>query len=164
MKYSKYELVLKKAKVRESKVLFDAGIISSSQTACDFACNIMKLHEHPEEHVGMVCLASNGTISGYSEVSHGTVSSSMLSPREIFQMAFVQNAVAIILFHNHPSGNIIPSPDDISSTQRLVAAGRLIGIKVLDHIIVNPDGDYTSMKEAGLLDIEQDEDNDEDCA
>lgn len=80
----------------------------------------------------------------------GTVNRSLISPREIFIEALKNNAVNIIVLHNHPSGDATPSRDDIKSTKRLIEAGRLIGISLIDHIIIG-DRKYTSLKETGIL-------------
>lgn len=83
-------------------------------------------------------------------ISTGTINQSLISPREIFVEGLKCNAVQIILLHNHPSGDSTPSKDDISSTLRIVKAGKLIGISVLDHIIIG-DRKYSSLKELKLL-------------
>lgn len=83
-------------------------------------------------------------------VSIGTVSESMLSPREIFREALRQEAVNIILLHNHPSGDPTPSTQDIEITKRIQQIGQLMNIPLVDHIIIG-DNSYRSFKEAGLL-------------
>jgi DNA repair protein RadC len=88
-------------------------------------------------------------IIGVFEVSHGTVNASLVTPREAFQKALLANAVSVIFMHNHPSGDCTASRQDIEITNRLVEAGKIIGIDVLDHIIVG-DG-YSSLKEKGYM-------------
>ena len=83
-------------------------------------------------------------------VSEGSLTTSVVHPREVFGPAVRESAGALVLVHNHPSGDPSPSEEDIAVTRRLVHASDLIGIRVLDHIIVG-DGDYTSFKESGLL-------------
>ena len=88
-------------------------------------------------------------VIGVFEISHGNVNSSIVGTREIFQKALLANAVSIILMHNHPSGDPSPSREDIEVTRRIVEAGKIIGIQVLDHIII---GDrYSSLKEKGHM-------------
>lgn len=77
----------------------------------------------------------------------GTINASLVHPREVFTMACLCKAVAIILVHNHPSGDLTPSTEDLDLTERLVYAGQVMGVRVLDHVIVAPNGDYHSMKE-----------------
>lgn len=83
-------------------------------------------------------------------ISSGTVNASILAPREIFVNALKYEAVNIIIIHNHPSGDPTPSNDDIYSTKRIMEAGNLIGIKLMDHIIIG-DNRYISFKERGLF-------------
>jgi DNA repair protein RadC len=81
-----------------------------------------------------------------SVVSVGSVDTSVVHPREVFRAAATAGAAAIVLFHNHPSGDPTPSTDDVVLTQRLVRAGDLMGIQVLDHVIV-AESRYHSMRE-----------------
>jgi len=83
------------------------------------------------------------------QVSVGCVTSSIVHPREVFKAAILANAVSLIFLHNHPSGSCDPSPEDVEVTRRLVAAGELLGIKVMDHIIIGDD--YFSFADKGLL-------------
>lgn len=83
-------------------------------------------------------------------ISKGTVNASLISPREIFLESLNNQAVYIILIHNHPSGDPTPSKEDILATKRIKEAGMLIGIMLLDHIIIG-DKRYISMKEQGIL-------------
>lgn len=85
-------------------------------------------------------------------VSQGSLNQSIVHPRETFKSAILANAAAIILAHNHPTGDLTPSSEDIAITRRLKEAGDLLGIRVLDHIIVDTDtGDNKSFTEMGLL-------------
>ena len=83
-------------------------------------------------------------------VSVGSLNQSIVHPRSVFQTALISNAAAILLIHQHPTGDPTPSSEDISITRRLKEAGELMGIKVLDHIIVG-EGEYLSFVERGLL-------------
>lgn len=80
-------------------------------------------------------------------VTMGTINSSLFSPRDIFKSAILSNAAKVILYHNHPSGDLTPSIADIQSTQRAIEAGKYIGIEVLDHIISNQKGEMLSLRE-----------------
>lgn len=82
--------------------------------------------------------------------SRGTLDTSVVHAREVFRAAIVEGAAALVLVHNHPSGDPKPSPDDRELTRQLVEAGRIVGIPILDHIIIG-DGRYLSFVEAGLL-------------
>ncbi|HUP90536.1 MAG TPA: DNA repair protein RadC [Longimicrobiales bacterium] len=83
-------------------------------------------------------------------VTRGTLDTSVVHPREVFRAAISESAAAVILVHNHPSGDPTPSREDREVTEQLAAAGRLIGISVLDHVVVG-DGRYVSFVEMGLL-------------
>ena len=77
----------------------------------------------------------------------GSLNSSIVHPREVFKSAILNNAASIIVAHQHSSGDTTPSMEDVNVTKRLVEAGRLLGIEVLDHLIVNNTNKYTSLKE-----------------
>ncbi len=83
-------------------------------------------------------------------ISEGTLTNSLIHPREAFRDAIKESAASVIFIHNHPSGDPTPSREDIIITERLVKAGDIIGIKVLDHIIIGDDK-YTSMMEKGYI-------------
>ena len=95
-------------------------------------------------------LSTKHRVIAYHEVSRGTLDATLVHPREVFKAALLANAAAIVLCHNHPSGEPTPSPDDLQLTRRLVGAGALLGVDVLDHVIVG-DGRYYSFKESGCL-------------
>jgi len=99
-----------------------------------------------------VCITLNGAgeVIETRVVTVGLLDSAQIHPREVFADALVDRAAGVILVHNHPSGNLEPSPEDIAITRRLVQAGEILGIPVLDHVIVGPSG-YLSLKERGLL-------------
>jgi len=93
-----------------------------------------------------VMVTSKNQLIGVETVSIGSISATSMSPREVFKSAILANAVGIILCHNHPSGELTPSNEDIQMTKLLVEAGKLLGIKVLDHIIVSNKG-YQSLSD-----------------
>ena len=91
-----------------------------------------------------VMLTVRNDLIGVETVSIGSITASTTTPRDLFKSAILANAVAIIVCHNHPSGNLIPSDSDIKITKQLIDAGELLGIKVLDHLIVSNRG-YRSL-------------------
>lgn len=124
-------------------------VIRSPEDVVTVGKGFMRIHEEPEEYMYMICMNTKNKIIGVFEISHGSVNSSIVTPREVFQKALLANAVSIIVMHNHPSGDSTPSREDIEVTKRLVEAGKIVGIEVLDHIIV---GDrYSSLKEKGYV-------------
>jgi DNA repair protein RadC len=104
----------------------------------------------PVETFGLLALDVRHRLKRESVVSVGCLTSSLVHPREVFQEAVVSRAAALILFHNHPSGDPEPSAEDVALTRRLVSAGALMGIEVLDHLILGA-GRFVSLKERGVL-------------
>lgn len=100
-----------------------------------------------EEIFKTVLLNTKNEIITDIDVSHGTLNSSLVHPREVFKNAIKKSANKIILIHNHPSGNVEPSTEDINITNRLIECGKIIGIEIIDHIIIG-DGIYFSFKES----------------
>lgn len=105
---------------------------------------------HREERFGVVMLDSKLRLIRAETLSVGILDASIAHPREVFRAATLASASAIALFHNHPSGDPAPSRDDVALTQRLHAAGELMGINVVDHVILG-DGRWFSFRDAGLL-------------
>ncbi len=104
----------------------------------------------PTEQFGLVLLDTKHRVLRTSVLSTGSLDSSVVHPREVFREAASGGAAAIVLFHNHPSGDPTPSPDDIALTHRLAAAGELMEIEVLDHVILG-ESRYCSLKEMGQI-------------
>jgi len=102
------------------------------------------------ERFGLVLLDTKYRVIRTTLVAVGTLNASVVQPRDVFREAAVGLAAAIIVFHNHPSGDPTPSQDDVDLTRRLAAAGTLLGIDVVDHIILG-DARYCSFKELGKL-------------
>jgi len=137
--------------VKEQGVNYSNMITINSPSSVVKALNdLFEMDTLAVEHMVMVMLDSKHRILGVNTISTGTVNSSLVSPREVFQMALLQGAVSIVIAHNHPSGNPSPSPEDIAVTKRIQEAGKLIGVNLLDHLIVG-DGRYTSLKEDGYI-------------
>jgi len=98
----------------------------------------------------IILLNTKNHIIKYLNVSVGSLNSSIVHPREVFSEAVKVGCSGMLLAHNHPSGDPEPSSEDIETTQRLVNAGNILGIKVLDHVVIG-DGRYISFKEQGLM-------------
>lgn len=104
----------------------------------------------PIEQFGMVMLDAKHRVLRTAIVSVGALDSTVVQPRDVFREAMTTGAAAIVVFHNHPSGDPAPSEDDIALTDRLVDAGQLMGIEVLDHVVLG-DGQFCSVRELGRL-------------
>lgn len=105
-----------------------------------------------DEYFYVFCLNIKNDLIGIFEVSHGGNFTSVVPIREIFQKTLLTGAVNIIVAHNHPSGHVNPSEEDKAVTKRIIEAGNLLDIALLDHIIVGPNSDYFSFCDAGLMD------------
>jgi DNA repair protein RadC len=114
------------------------------------AKEFLHLDDQTEEYLYMICMNSKLELTSVFEISHGNVNSSIIGAREIFQKALLANAVSIILMHNHPSGDSAPSREDIEVTKRIVEAGRVVGVELVDHIIIGRPM-FTSLKEKGYM-------------
>jgi DNA repair protein RadC len=99
-----------------------------------------------------VCISLNGAneVIGNRIVTVGLLNTNQVHPREVFADAISERAAYVILAHNHPSGVLKPSPDDIATTRQLIDAGKIVGISVLDHIIISNSG-HLSLKQKGLI-------------
>lgn len=94
-----------------------------------------------EEHFMTIHLNVKHEVIGINEVAHGTLTESLVHPREVFKAALLANSYAVLLCHNHPSGSIAtPSAEDHAATRQLIAAGKLLGIGIVDHLILDGDG------------------------
>jgi len=127
---------------------FEKPIISSSNVV-DISRGL-DIHRSAEELFCIYSINAKGQIIAFHEASHGDLCSTTTHPREIFKRALLNNAGSIVLIHNHPSGDPVPSEMDIETTQRLVQAGEILGIPVLDHIILG-DENYVSMRASGMM-------------
>lgn len=119
--------------------------------SADIADMVMeKMRYYKKEHFVTLLINSKGEVIEESEISIGDLCSSATHPREVFVEAVRRSAGSVVFIHNHPSGDPEASEVDISTTKRLIEAGQILGIPVLDHIIIG-DGRYISMKAKGLI-------------
>jgi DNA repair protein RadC len=109
-----------------------------------------EFRDRRKEYFMALLLDGKNRIIKRVQISEGSLNQSIVHPREVFNMAVRDSAAAIILLHNHPTGDPAPSPEDLEVTRRLCEAGELMGIKVLDHIIIG-DGAFYSFSERGVM-------------
>ena len=126
----------------------DRNLIRSSSDIADLFMEKMRYYK--KEHFVSLMINAKGEIIEETEVSIGDLCSSSTHPREVFVDAVKRSAGSVVFLHNHPSGDPSPSDTDIQTTKRLIEAGTILGIPVLDHIIIG-DGIYVSMKAMGLI-------------
>ena len=111
---------------------------------------LAELKDQRREHFLCLYLNARNQVVHKEVISIGSLSASIVHPREVFQVAVTRVAASIILAHNHPSGDVTPSKEDIELTRRMVEAGGIMGIDILDHIILS-ESDFLSLKERGLM-------------
>ena len=124
--------------------------ISSPTVAADIIQEVFDLENQPVEHFGILTLNNKNEVVGAHTLGIGTINAAIASPREVFKAALMNNAISVILFHNHPSGDTTPSPEDLQMTKVMVDAGKIIGIEVLDHIIIGYQK-YLSLNAGGFM-------------
>jgi DNA repair protein RadC len=139
-----YRVVL----VKEGKLPTYESRIRSSANAFTVLQEFMEGSDR--ERFVVMCLDRKNGVIGFNVVSVGSLTASVVHPREVFKPAILSNASSVILSHNHPSGDPLSSPEDRALTVQLAQAGKLLGIDVLDHIIVG-DGKFYSFADEGLL-------------
>lgn len=141
------QLVKDEALVSES-----VRVTSPSITSPDILYNMLKerLTDPFKEHFFLCCLDVRNRLISIDIVSVGTLTASLVHPREVFELATKRHSASIMVAHNHPSGDISPSEEDIRITRRLKDAGKIMGIELLDHIIVTTLA-YKSLRECGLI-------------
>lgn len=130
--------------VRDSSTPSDSKTIRGTRDAASVAR--ASLEGADREHFIVLLLNTKHAVIGVNTVSIGGLSSAPVHPREVFKPALISGAASIIVAHNHPSGDPEPSRDDLLITEQLRAAGRILGIELLDHIVVGEPG-FVSMRE-----------------
>jgi len=123
--------------------------VSNPKAVFDFMAP--RLSRREQEQFMVILLNAKNHVLNVEEVTVGTQTSTLVHPREIFKAAIRQNAHAVVLIHNHPSGDPTPSREDREITRRLIEAGKLIGIEVLDHLVIG-EGRFISFRERKLGD------------
>lgn len=137
--------------VRESTKLYDIDtVIDSSSKAPKILREVLQIQKWHNEKFGMVTLDNQNKMIGLHIITEGTINEAGCYPREIAIRALLNNAVSVIIFHNHPGGSTKPSSNDIAATKNIKAALETLDIKLVDHLILT-DTDHTSFAERGLL-------------
>lgn len=127
----------------------NAPSISSPETVYQYLLALVE--DDAVERLIALYLDAKHKVIGSRVVSVGSAIQSLVHPREVFQSAVLLGAVAVVVAHNHPSGSLDPSTEDTASTKRLVEAGTLLGIQVLDHVIFARDCGFLSMRDKGSM-------------
>lgn len=134
--------------IKESSILYVNRRIKTADEAAYLVRTLLESSDR--EKLIVCCLNSKNEPTSLSVVSIGSLNSSIVHPREVFKTAIISNAASILIAHNHPSGDIEPSKEDINITERIKQSGDIIGIKLLDHLIIG-DNKHLSLKEEGYI-------------
>ncbi len=126
------------------------GVLPIISTPVETIPLLAEIKDQRKEYFVCLYLNARNQVIHKEVISIGSLSASIVHPREVFQVGVYHSAASIILAHNHPSGDVSPSKDDIDLTHRLREAGLIMGIEVLDHIIIAA-GDFVSLKETGIV-------------
>ena len=139
------------SKIREERSRYrrirENPIIATASKAYE---HLHEYHHLDREHFIAITLDGSSRVINTHTISIGTLNQSLVHPREVFYPAIKDKAAAIIIAHNHPSGQLFPSRADKQVTTRLKDAGKLIGIDIIDHIILTPDGFYSFQDEGEI--------------
>lgn len=150
MRITKYNTILNTDRhcelIKEKSVNYQYdGNFNNPQSIYNMLCDVFQHDKQTEEYLYLLCLTTKGRLLGMFEVSHGTVNASLCNTREIFQKALLCNASNIVLAHNHPSGDVTPSKEDMLVYKRVKAAADIMGIGYIDNLIIG-DGYYSFME------------------
>jgi DNA repair protein RadC len=124
-------------------------IVRSPEDGAKVAANF--IGDEDREVFFVMCLNTKNRVVAVHRCHVGGLNASIVMAREVFKSAILNNSASIIVSHQHPSQDVTPSREDISVTERLVEAGKILGIELLDHLIVNANAGYFSMKEKGYI-------------
>ena len=153
MKYDSTENEVQVVNVRLVKEpsLYSADPITTPEDVLKVVAKDLATYDR--EVFAVLNMKANGQVINLNICSMGTLYASMISPREVFKSSILSNAASFICLHNHPSGNPTPSEEDIKTTKRLMDCGRMLDIRMLDHVIVAAEsGKMYSFKAEGVLD------------
>ena len=147
----KYELDKVSIRMVKEPPLISDKPITGPESAVELLAEA--LCDLDREVIAIVNLRTDGRPINMNIMSMGTLNYTVASPREALKTSILSNASSILLFHNHPSGNLTPSEEDIRMTDQMIKAFTLLGINVLDHIIIAPDQSFYSMRERSMFQI-----------
>ena len=143
-----YEIVRIKQVIKEVEAN-EKFTVRSPEDAAKVAAEF--IGDEDREVFFVMCLNTKNHVVAVHRCHVGGLNASLVVPREVFKSAILNNSASIIVSHQHPSQDVSPSREDLEVTNRLVECGKILGIEVLDHVIVNAAADYYSMKEKGQI-------------
>lgn len=149
--FTKYRLQM----VKETEIEYDCGQVNREISGPDqlnsLLIEVMEMDKEAEEVFVLVTVDTKNNVTGLFEVSRGNLSFTLVHPREVFKRALMMNAASIFVAHNHPTGEVEASVEDIKITKRIKDAGSLMGIELLDHIIIGSNKEYVSLRQNRLI-------------
>jgi DNA repair protein RadC len=153
LKHSKFISIFRITLVKDRRVAFDNAKLTNSHQSQPLIKKLIKTQGQPDrEQFCVILLNSKNEIIGLNIVSTGNLSSAPVHPREVLKPAILSNSAAMILCHNHPSGDLSPSPEDIEITTVIVQASKIMGIQVHEHLIISMHDDrYFSFADHGII-------------
>ncbi|PKO18701.1 DNA repair protein RadC [candidate division BRC1 bacterium HGW-BRC1-1] len=134
--------------VREKSSSYAEKQITDSRATYNLFRSLVE--DRDREHLWLICLDTKNRVNCLAEIAIGSLNAAIVHPREVFKTALLANAATVIVLHNHPSGDCAPSHEDRTITKRLVEAGKLLGVPMLDHIIIGNGRFYSFADEGGL--------------
>lgn len=146
MKINKYITML----VKERSIDYDV-CVDTPESMADMLRYMFKVDRLPTEHFWEVCINAQANITGAFEIGIGDATTCITDIASIARNALLSNAYAVVIAHNHPSGGLEPSVEDIMLTKRVREALSLLGIKLEDHLILARSSDFVSLKEQGVI-------------
>ncbi len=141
--------VVKIQAVKDGTVEYGKRHINNPRDLADLGLKFLRNADR--EMFILICLNTKNSVNCIHLVAIGTLDRATISPREVLKAALLSNAASIAFVHNHPSGDVEPSPEDINLTKTIQNCADLFGIRTLDHVIVADDGQYGSFIEKGIL-------------
>ena len=147
MKINQYKTVLGEDNipmlVKEKEVQYQEVKMDSFNKVVKMMREVFSIHKQTEEYLYEICLDTSNHLLGVFEISHGCISCTVSSPREIFQKALLCGASAAIPIHNHPSGDVCPSRDDMKTYETMKRLGEMMNVSILDSIIIGTQDCYS---------------------
>ena len=141
--------IVKIQMIKDGTIEYGKMPITNPQALAELGLKFLKNADR--EMFILICLNTKNFVNCIHLVSIGTLDRAIVTPREILKTALLSNAASIAFVHNHPSGDPEPSEEDLRITRRLIDAGKIVGIELLDHIIIGNGGGFHSFKERGLI-------------
>ena len=150
---NKFISVYRVSLIRDKPIPFKQCKLSNSQQAQIFIQNLIKMQGQPDrEQFCIIMLDTKNVVIGLNIVSTGSLSSATVHPREVLKPAILSNSCSLILCHNHPSGSLSPSKEDLIITKKLIEAANIMGIQIHEHIIISmEDARYYSFADNGFI-------------